>query len=93
MVYGSNALVVKPAISLSPMLVVGVLNSFGYEKLKEGKLDPNERGTLNSVMFSFICLYPLIIGCIQYISWSFYTIRQKKTLDMTVIVKGEAEVA
>ena len=33
-VYGANALVVKPANSLSPMLVVAILNHFGYEQLK-----------------------------------------------------------
>ena len=33
-VFGSNALVVKPSQSLCPMLVVGILNRYGYEQLK-----------------------------------------------------------
>lgn len=91
MVYGCNALVVKPAISLSPMFVVSVLNSHGFEQLKEGKLDPGQRGSLNAVMFTLLCLYPFVIGCIQYISWSFYTIRKSKTVDMTLTVVGDVE--
>ena len=38
-VYGANALVVKPANSLSPMLVVAILNHFGYEQLKVNVTD------------------------------------------------------
>ena len=38
-VYGANALVVKPANSLSPMLVVAILNHFGYEQLKVNVVD------------------------------------------------------
>ena len=33
-VFGSNALVVKPSQSLCPMLVVSILNRYGYEQLK-----------------------------------------------------------
>lgn len=89
MVYGCNALVVKPAISLSPMFVVKILNTYGYEDLKNNTLDPIQHGTLNSVMFSLICLYPLVIGCIQFCSWSFYTIREKKTFDLTLVISEE----
>ncbi|XP_045191816.1 transmembrane protein 180-like [Mercenaria mercenaria] len=86
MVYGINALVVKPAISLSPMLVVSILNSYGYDRLKDGKLDATEIGGLNSVMFNLLCLFPCVIGCVQFCSWSFYTIREKKSFDMTLYV-------
>ena len=88
MIYGTNALVVKPAISLSPMFVVAILNRYGYERLKLGTLDPSETGTLNGVMFSLICLYPVVVGSIQLFSWSFYTIRHKKNVDMTLMVGG-----
>lgn len=33
-VFGGNALVVKPSQSLCPMLVVSILNHYGYEELK-----------------------------------------------------------
>lgn len=35
MVFGTNALFTKPAQSLAPMLVVTLLNKFGYEDLKD----------------------------------------------------------
>lgn len=34
MVFGTNALFTKPAQSLAPMLVVFILNQYGYEELK-----------------------------------------------------------
>ena len=33
-VFGGNALVVKPSLSLCSMLVVSILNRYGYEELK-----------------------------------------------------------
>ncbi|XP_045191817.2 transmembrane protein 180-like [Mercenaria mercenaria] len=86
MVYGMNALVVKPAISLSPMLVVSILNSYGYDRLKDGKLGATNVSSLNTAMFNLLCLFPFIIGCVQFCSWSFYTIREKKTIDITLLV-------
>jgi Na+/melibiose symporter-like transporter len=86
MVYGMNALVVKPAQSLSPMFVVKILNVYGYDHLKDGTLNATEVQYLSSVMFNLLCLYPCVIGCIQFCSWSFYRIREKKSFDMTVYV-------
>lgn len=42
MVFGTNALFTKPAQSLAPMLVVTILNQFGYENLNNevAQLDP-----------------------------------------------------
>ena len=73
------------------MFVVALLNSHGYREMKEGALDPTQRGTLNSMMFTLICLYPFVIGCIQYIAWSFYTIKKSRTVDMTLTITGEAQ--
>jgi Na+/melibiose symporter-like transporter len=78
MVYGMNALVVKPAISLSPLFVVKILNMYGYDHLKDGTLNANEVHDLSSVMFNLLCLYPCVIGCIQFCAWSFYRIRGEK---------------
>ncbi|XP_045191819.2 transmembrane protein 180-like [Mercenaria mercenaria] len=92
MVYGINALVVKPAISLSPMLVVSILNSYGYDRLKDGKLDAVEETGLSGAMFSVLCLYPFVIGCIQFCSWSFYTIRGTKSAEITChVLKSTSE--
>ncbi len=35
MVFGTNALFTKPAQSLAPMLVVSVLNQYGYADMKD----------------------------------------------------------
>nr|XP_029507456.1 transmembrane protein 180-like [Oncorhynchus nerka] len=43
MVFGTNALFTKPAQSLAPMLVVSILNQFGYENLKDAGRDANPR--------------------------------------------------
>ena len=75
MVFGTNALIVKPAISLSPMLVVAVLNNYGYSDLKDKNLPASE--DLKSAMFTLVCCYSVIIGSIQFISWSFFAIRRK----------------
>ncbi|XP_034566612.1 transmembrane protein 180 isoform X2 [Notolabrus celidotus] len=42
MVFGTNALFTKPAQSLAPMMVLSVLNQFGYEKLKDAGSDSNQ---------------------------------------------------
>jgi len=89
MVYGSNALVVKPAISLSPMLVVWILNQAGYDQLSKAGLQGGQLEHLHSVMFTVICMFPLIIGIIQLVAWSFYSIRSRKSLDMTLLVGKE----
>lgn len=35
MVFGTNALFTKPGQSLAPMIVLAILNQFGYEELKD----------------------------------------------------------
>ncbi|KAK7112207.1 hypothetical protein V1264_011692 [Littorina saxatilis] len=76
-VFGSNALVVKPAQSLSPMLVVGILNRYGYEQVKKGSASDTEMDVIKAVMFQFLCFYPVVLGIVQYISWSQFAIRRK----------------
>ncbi|XP_076459405.1 transmembrane protein 180-like [Babylonia areolata] len=86
-VFGTNALVVKPALSLSPMLVVAILNHYGYEHLKEQKesASATEKAAMSAVMFQLICFFPVVLGFIQLIVWSRFTIRRKIT--ETVIMK------
>ncbi|KAM3597902.1 uncharacterized protein V6R79_010948 [Siganus canaliculatus] len=43
MVFGTNALFTKPAQSLAPMIVLNILNQFGYEQLKDAGNVSNSR--------------------------------------------------
>lgn len=43
MVFGTNALFTKPAQSLAPMMVLSILNQFGYEHLKDATEDSDQR--------------------------------------------------
>lgn len=42
MVFGTNALFTKPGQSLAPMMVLSILNHFGYEQLKDAGKNPAE---------------------------------------------------
>ena len=73
MVMGTNALVVKPAQSIAPMISVFILNHFGYERYKSGDLELVD--DLKMVMFSMACLLPVVIGTGQLLCWQGYGIR------------------
>lgn len=82
MVFGTNALFTKPAQSLAPMLVVTILNQFGYENLNTNGIqpDPSLFLGLHGAMFSLICLVPLCIAVLQIITWTPYSIRNSHTV-------------
>ncbi|CAM5086842.1 unnamed protein product [Natator depressus] len=77
MVFGTNALFTKPAQSLAPMLVVTILNQFGYENLnnKFSQPDPSLFLGLHDAMFYLICLVPLCIAVIQILTWTPFSIQ------------------
>ena len=87
MVYGTNALFVKPAISLSPMLAVAILNRYGYSYIQHSKNSPvrptastpspDQLKDLKDAMFFLVCWYPIVLGTIQLISWSFFRITNR----------------
>ncbi|XP_033741017.1 transmembrane protein 180-like [Pecten maximus] len=79
LVYGNNALVTKPAISLSPMMTVAVLNTYGYQQLDKKTLTVPQISSLHDTMFLLLCIQPIVIGTLQLITWSFYSIRDRKT--------------
>ncbi|KAK5885016.1 hypothetical protein CesoFtcFv8_018773 [Champsocephalus esox] len=83
MVFGSNALFTKPAQSLAPMIVLTILNQFGYEQLKEAETgsNPSAWGSLRSVMFYLVCLVPLCVAALQVLSWRLFSIRSSHTVD------------
>jgi len=81
MVYGSNALFTKPGNSLAPMLVVAVLNNYGYESLKEGtKEKSSEAEQLQDAMFNLLCFIPLSVSVLQILVWRFYKLKTSKDI-------------
>ena len=89
MVYGTNALVVKPAISLAPMVVVAILNRYGYDQLQKNTLTSSQLEDLKSIMFTLLCCIPFLIGLLQSIFWSYYTIRENRKMDITLNIKAD----
>ncbi|XP_046573443.1 uncharacterized protein LOC124281438 [Haliotis rubra] len=86
MIFGTNALVVKPAQSLCPMFIVTVLNMYGYQHLKNGTLTSPDTSQLKEVMFHLACCLPVVMGCLQLLSWSFFSIRLRHAPSHTVDV-------
>ncbi|KAF7690908.1 transmembrane protein 180-like [Silurus meridionalis] len=88
MVFGTNALFTKPAQSLAPMLVVSILNQYGYEEIKGGNVtDQSALKALHSTMFYLVCLVPLCITSLQFLSWKPFSIRNSHTTE-TKYVEG-----
>lgn len=88
MVYGSNAVVVKPALSLAPMIVSAILTRCGYDEIKAGTATPEQKLYLQSTIFTFSCLAPVVIGIIQIIAWRQYKLRgEGNSNDHTLTVK------
>lgn len=87
MVFGTNALFTKPAQSLAPMIVLNILNHFGYEKLKDADptSDPRALESLHSVMFYMVCLLPLCVAAVQVLAWRPFSIRNSHTVDAKYI--------
>ncbi|XP_016115301.1 transmembrane protein 180-like [Sinocyclocheilus grahami] len=87
MVFGTNALFTKPAQSLAPMLVVSVLNQYGYAEIKDvGKAaDPSALQSLHSVMFYLVCVVPLCVTALQVLAWRPFSIRESHTMDSKYI--------
>ncbi|XP_068574947.1 transmembrane protein 180-like [Cebidichthys violaceus] len=83
MVFGTNALFTKPAQSLAPMMVLNILNQFGYEQLKDAGRDSNNSASesLHSVMFYLVCLVPMCVAALQALAWRPFSIRNSHTVD------------
>ncbi|XP_067938920.1 transmembrane protein 180-like isoform X2 [Watersipora subatra] len=77
MVYGSNAAVVKPALSLAPMVVAAMLSRSGYDAVKAGTATPEQTAYLQQIIFTFSCFAPVIIGSVQIFAWRQYRLRGK----------------
>jgi len=98
MVFGLNALVTKPAISVAPMITVALLNSYGYSSASSkfpgvsttvavSEVQSAEGSTLTDAMFYLTCAVPVVTGILQLLIWRFYTIRDShKTSYMLQVV-------
>ncbi|XP_061701659.1 transmembrane protein 180-like isoform X2 [Syngnathoides biaculeatus] len=87
MVFGTNALFTKPAQSLAPMLVLNILNQFGYEEMKDAgrDSDPRALSSLHSVMFYMVCAVPMCVAGVQILAWRLFSIRSSHTVDSKYI--------
>lgn len=85
-VFGYNALFTKPASSLAPMLVVYVLNKYGYSSLLKEDLSLDDTIQLRSAMFYLACFIPMTVGVLQAFVWRNYGIR-----DTHIIVAKHVE--
>ncbi|XP_064617676.1 transmembrane protein 180-like [Liolophura sinensis] len=89
MIYGTNALIVKPANSLSPMVVTAILNWYGYSDLRENSEDRSSwtgYTQLQEAMLAILCFMPVVVGVIQMAAWSRYTLRNThKSAELEII--------
>lgn len=88
MVYGSNAVVVKPALSIAPMIVAAVLSRCGYDEVKAGTATPEQKLYLQDTIFLFSCFAPVVIGIVQIIAWRQYRLRgEQDSSERTITIK------
>ncbi|XP_046848994.1 transmembrane protein 180-like [Xenia sp. Carnegie-2017] len=78
LVFGTNALFTKPAQSFAPMLIVHILNSYGYQERQNVTITAKANEELRTMMFNIMCYLPAIIALLQIIVWNFYTLRGKR---------------
>ena len=81
LVFGTNALITKPAISLSPLITLAILEAYGYKELQSEAVPPsNNLVDLHIAMFNMLCVSPFVTGILQLLVWSFYRLRQTHTV-------------
>ncbi|KAL0993162.1 hypothetical protein UPYG_G00104060 [Umbra pygmaea] len=87
MVFGTNALFTKPAQSLAPIMVVSILNQFGYESLKDAgkEANPSDLEVLHKTMFYLVCVVPMCVAALQVLIWRPFSIRNSHTVDTKYI--------
>ena len=101
MVFGTNALITKPAQSIAPMLTVAVLNRYGYSSLHDvtGAASVSGPATaavaaaasldeLKAAMVSVCCVTSLLLGVLQLCVWSMYRIRESHHSTIVKHVEG-----
>ncbi len=93
MVFGTNALITKPAISIAPMITVALLNRYGYEAVKRGSPMPAglSETDLHTCMFHLLVMTPIVVGILQILIWSRYTTRNSH-LQVSKYVEGDDSI-
>jgi len=77
-IFGLNALITKPAISIAPMVIVYVLDNYNYELYKKNIMtDDAALDELTSVMFIMLCLMAVVPGALQWLTFRNYSLREK----------------
>ena len=83
-VFGYNALFTKAASSISPMLILNILNRYDYQTLVAKGAADSESGNgvkgsgmsqLHHAMFTVACCMPVLVGCAQLLVWYPFSIR------------------
>ena len=75
MVFGTNALITKPAMSLAPMLTVYIFNKYGYEQLNTtAMLPPSVTSGLHHCMVTMAWVNAVVVGLLQMLVWSKFNI-------------------
>ena len=78
-VFGYKALFVKPAQSLAPMMIVGILERNNYKDKVAGNISTSDLHHLKATMFLVACAIPVVVGVLQVIVWRPYSIRNSHT--------------
>ena len=77
MVFGANALITKPAVSLAPMVSVAILGHYGYQHDRTDQLlSLEDNADVAVAMFYLAAVTPVVIGALQFAVWSGYTLRE-----------------
>jgi len=78
-IFGTNALITKPAISLAPMLIVYLLNPYGFQSFKSNpKYFLTNQVLLNplkSAVMTLIWTWPFFVALLQILVFRPYSLR------------------
>uniref|UniRef100_A0A0N5C8F1 Major facilitator superfamily protein n=1 Tax=Strongyloides papillosus TaxID=174720 RepID=A0A0N5C8F1_STREA len=80
-VFSINSLIMKPAQSITPIVIVSYLNSSGYQKYISKALTQTSEDFigLKYSMTTVLFLTPLLVGLVQYVVFKRYSLRHRKT--------------
>lgn len=82
-IFSLNALFVKPAQSVAPVLIVSLLNGSGYQEYLKTKVSTED---LRSTILLILFMTPVVIGGIQYLLMkTMYNFRKERTRSTHII--------
>ncbi|KAK6057000.1 hypothetical protein COOONC_05492 [Cooperia oncophora] len=74
LVFSLNALFVKPAQSIAPVVIVYILNNYGYSDYISSKHASDE---LINTMRTILLMTPVVLGGLQYYVFKSYSLKNK----------------